>query len=163
MILNTGRPDRSVCVEPTSCVGIGLGHPKSKHYIVKIGWIDSQDRADRSALNRHHVWELGWAIQNQKPGPIGCVEYTAHLQLKMVMHIVLQQGLLGCVEATSCVGIRLDHPNSWNYIGRNGCWSDSQDSIYGATMTFDMSIHNLQIGVADVYTSKCFYILGHTY
>ena len=91
------------------------------------GWIDSQDRADRSALNRHHVWELGWAIQNQKPGPIGCVEYTAHLQLKMVMHIVLQQGLLGCVEATSCVGIRLGHSNAYNYIVKNGGWIDFQD------------------------------------
>ena len=71
----------------------------------------------------------------------------AHLQLKMVMHIVLQQGQIGCVEPTSCLGIRLDHPSKW--------WLDwCFFTIHLGTTTFDLIIAIFKVDVVDVQPQK---------
>ena len=73
----------------------------------------------------------------------------AHLQLKMVKHIVLQRGQIGCVEPTSCLGIRLDHPSKW--------WLDwCFFTIHLGTTTFDLIIAIFKVDVVDVQPQKFF-------
>ena len=81
----------------------------------------------------HKARELRPAVPGtraQPASPVFSWLYTALTsRLLVMMHIVLQPGFgfTGCVEAISCVGIRLGHSNAYNYIVKNGGWIDFQD------------------------------------
>ena len=79
----------------------------------------------------HKACELRPAVPGTRAQPASpaCLFMAIYCPDIAPFHIVLQPGFgfTGCVEAISCVGIRLGHPNAYNYFVKNGGWIEFED------------------------------------